>query len=253
MHVAQLHRYPVKGLSPEALRKVELTVDRFFPGDRLFAFENGPSAFDPSAPAYQPKTRFLMLMKNARLAELVSRYDDETQSLSLSHGGVERVRGDVRTHEGRAALEAYLQDFCDGETRGVVRLLEAPDGFRFTDSIRSGFVSILNLASVRDLERRMGAPLDPLRFRANIAVEGWEPWAEEEVVGRRLSVGGAQLRVLKTIDRCPATHVDPATGIRDLDVMAALKAAFGRISCGVYASVKVGGSVALDDVVAVQA
>ena len=88
-----------------------------------------------------------------------------------------------RTRGGQRS-EAYLQGFCEGETRGAVRLLEAPDGFRFTDSIRSGFVSILNLASVRDLERRMGAPIDPLRFRANIAVEGWEPWAEEEMVGR---------------------------------------------------------------------
>ena len=253
MHVAQLHRYPVKGLSPEALKQVELSPGQFFPGDRLFAFENGPSAFDPSAPAYQPKTRFLMLMKNARLAELVSRYDDETHSLSLSHGGVERVRGDVRTPAGRAALEAFLQGFCEGETRGVVRLLEAPNGFRFTDSIRSGFVSILNLASVRDLERRMGAHIDPLRFRANIAVEGWEPWAEEEMVGRRLEIGGAQLRVLKTIDRCPATHVDPATGIRDLDVMDALKSAFGRLTCGIYASVKVGGPVAVEDAVCLQA
>lgn len=251
MHVASLYRYPVKGLSPEPLLKAELTPGAFFPGDRVLAFENGKSSFDPAAPAFQPKTRFLMLMKNARLAELVSRYDDETQSLSLSHGGVEQVRGDVRSTEGRQKLEAFLQDFCAGETRGAVRLLSAPEGFRFTDSIRSGFVSILNLASVRDLERRMGARVDPLRFRANIAVEGWEPWLEEGLVGQRLRIGGAELRVLKTIDRCPATHVDPETGVRDLDVMETLKAAFGRISCGIYARVKLGGSVALRDPVAI--
>ena len=128
----------------------------------------------------------------------------------------------------------------------------APDGFRFTDSIRSGFVSILNLASVRDLERRMGVTIDPLRFRANIAVEGWRPWVEEKMVGQRVRVGGAELRVLKTIDRCPATHVDPVTGVRDLDVMQALQGAFGRISCGIYASVKVGGAVAAHDEVAIQ-
>jgi uncharacterized protein YcbX len=251
MHVASLHRYPVKGLSPEALDKVELAAGSFFPGDRMLAFENGRSSFDPAAPAYQPKTRFLMLMKNARLAELVSRYDDTTRSLSLWHGGVERACGEIGSEEGRRALETFLQEFCKGETRGPVRLLQAPDGFRFTDSIRSGFVSILNMASVRDLERRMGAPVDPLRFRANIAVEGWEPWQEEEMVGKRLVVGGAQLRILKTIDRCPATHVDPVTGFRDLDVMQTLQGAFGRISCGVYAAVKVSGTVALGDVVSV--
>lgn len=253
MHVASLHRYPVKGLSPESLSEAELAPGAFFPGDRIFAFENGPSSFDPAAPAYQPKTRFLMLMKNARLAELVSRFDDETQSLILSHGGVERVRGDVRTLEGRAALERFLQEFCGKETRGPIRLLQAPDGFRFTDSIRSGFVSILNLASVRDLERRLGAPVDPLRFRANVVVDGWQPWVEEEMIGQRLNMGGAELRILKPIDRCLATHVDPVTGFRDLDIMQALQGAFGRISCGVYASVKVGGCVALGDPVSVKA
>ncbi|MDB5543082.1 MAG: hypothetical protein JWO64_231 [Hyphomicrobiales bacterium] len=253
MHVASLHRYPVKGLSPEALDKVELAAGSFFPGDRMLAFENGRSSFDPAAPAYQPKTRFLMLMKNARLAELVSRYDDTTRSLSLWHGGVERACGEIGSEEGRRALETFLQEFCKGETRGPVRLLQAPDGFRFTDSIRSGFVSILNMASVRDLERRMGAPVDPLRFRANIAVEGWEPWQEEEMVGKRLEIGGAQLRILKTIDRCPATHVDPVTGFRDLDVMQTLQGAFGRISCGVYATVKASGTVALGDAVSVGA
>ncbi len=253
MHVASLHRYPVKGLSPEALDKVELAAGSFVPGDRILAFENGRSSFDPAAPAYQPKTRFLMLMKNARLAELVSRYDDETRTLSLWHGGAEQARGDIGSDEGRKALESFLQEFCKGETRGPVRLLQAPDGFRFTDSIRSGFVSILNTASVRDLERRMGAPVDPLRFRANIAVEGWEPWQEEDMVGKRIMIGGAQLRVLKTIDRCPATHVDPVTGFRDLDVMQTLQGAFGRISCGVYASVKIGGAIALGDQVSVEA
>ncbi len=249
MRVTSLHRYPVKGLSPEPLLEVVLVEKAFFPGDRLFALENGPSAFDPSAPAYQPKTRFLMLMKNARLAELVTRFDEASQHLHIARGGVEQVSGDVRTPEGRYAIEYFFERFCAGETRGRVRLLAAPDNFRFTDSIRSGFVSILNLASLRDLEHRLGAPLDPLRFRANIAVDGWEAWQEEGMVGRRLAIGDAELRVLKTIDRCPATHVDLLTGHRDLGIMGALQSAFGRISCGIYLSVKRGGRIAPGDCV----
>jgi hypothetical protein len=193
-----------------------------------------------------------MLMKNARLAEIASRYDDAQHTLVLSHRGVARAQGDVRTPEGRMPLESFLQDFCAGETRGPVRLLQAPDGFRFTDSIRSGFVSILNLASVRAIESRMGGPLDPLRFRANISVEGWDPWSEEGLPGKRIRIGGAVLRVLKTIDRCLATHVDPHTGVRDRDVVGALRDSRGRVTCGIYASVKLGGPIALGDSLEVQ-
>lgn len=249
--IASIHRYPVKGLSPEALDAAALTARAFFPGDRLFALENGPGAFDPAAPAFQPKTRFLMLMKNARLAKLRSRYDDAGGRLRIEEDGDMRVEADVRDPQGRAALEAFFETYCAGETRGRVRFVAAPEGFRFTDSIRSGFVSILNLASVRDLERRIGAPLDPLRFRANLAVEGWEAWREEELVGRDLRIGDAQARVLKTIDRCPATHVDPATGARDLDVMGVLKRDFGRLSCGIYVGVRRDGGVRVGDAISI--
>lgn len=247
MKVTSLHRYPVKGLSPEPLQQAALQTSGFFPGDRMFAFENGPSSFDPTAPAYKPKTRFLMLMKNARLAELSTRFDDDSSILTISHGGTELARGDVRTGEGRAAVESALAEFCRGETKGPVKLLAAPEGFRFTDSIRSGFMSILNLSSVADLESRMGVPVDPIRFRANVAVSGWTPWAEEDLIGRRLKIGPTTLKVLKAIDRCPATHVDPTTGVRDLDVMGTLQSAFGHLHCGIYVSVVEGGTIALGD------
>lgn len=247
MTIAALHRYPVKGLSPEPLARVTLRAGAFFPCDRLFAIENGRSAFDETSPAYQPKTRFLMLMKNARLAQLVSRYDEATHVLSISCSGEEVVRGDLRSETGRGEIERFLSEFCAGEMRGPLRLLRAPEGFRFTDSIRAGFVSLLNLASVRDLKVRLGRPVDPLRFRANIAVEGWDAWHEERLVGRRLGIGDVRLKVLKAIDRCPATHVDPHTGERDLDIMATLRSAFDHLHCGIYASVIAGGDIAIGD------
>ena len=74
--IRSIYRYPVKGLSPEPLPHVALTPGQTVPGDRLYAIENGPSGFDPAAPKYQPKIRFLMLMKNERLATLRTRFDD---------------------------------------------------------------------------------------------------------------------------------------------------------------------------------
>lgn len=251
MRVASIHRYPVKGLSPETLGCVALQAKAFFPGDRIFALENGPSGFDPAAPSYRPKTRFLMLMKNARLAELTSHYDPSTHCLRLQHGGREVAQGDVRTAEGRRTIEAYLEAFCAGETKGPVRLIEAPDGFRFTDSIRSGFVSLLNLASVSALEQRLGVPVDPMRFRANLAIEGLEAWQEDHLIGRTIRVGSAELKILKPIDRCEATHVDPLTGFRDLDLMGGLQSVFSRLTCGIYASVRTSGEVAHGDAVTV--
>ena len=68
-----IYRYPVKGLSPEPLPRTQLAVGATVPCDRLYAIENGPSGFDPAAPAYFPKQRFLMLMRNERLARAAHR------------------------------------------------------------------------------------------------------------------------------------------------------------------------------------
>ena len=87
IHVIALHRYPVKGLSPERLDKVELETSGFFPGDRLYAVENGPSGFNPVAPRHQPKTKYLMLMRDEALARLHTRYDDATATLHIEGGG----------------------------------------------------------------------------------------------------------------------------------------------------------------------
>ncbi|MCD6071365.1 MAG: molybdenum cofactor sulfurase, partial [Microvirga sp.] len=73
IRIASLQRYPVKGLSPESLSSVTLTKGDYFPGDRLFAIENGPAGFEPDNPQHQPKIKFLMLMRNESLARLRTR------------------------------------------------------------------------------------------------------------------------------------------------------------------------------------
>ena len=247
IRIASLQRYPVKGLSPEGLSSVALIKGDYFPGDRLFAIENGPAGFDPENPQHQPKIKFLMLMRNESLARLKTRYLDSITTLFIEQGGREVARGDLSTREGRLAIEAYLRHFMPKELRGPPKVLAAPDGFRFTDS-RRGFVSLINLASVRELENVVGAPVDPLRFRGNIHVEGLAPWAEFDLVGQILTApSGLRLKVTKRIERCAATNVDPDTGIRDLEIPKSLMRAYGHFDCGIYAEVLDGGGIETGD------
>src|SRR4051795_10202219 len=99
-----IYRYPVKGLSPERLSKVRLEPGPPLPADRKFAIENGPSGFDPAAPAYFPKARFLMLMRNERLATLDTRYEDATNRLIIRQQDRELARGELSTRQGRLAI-----------------------------------------------------------------------------------------------------------------------------------------------------
>src|SRR6516165_7180379 len=103
-----LYRYPVKGLSPEPLRHVPVGIGQTFPADRRYAIENGPSGFDPRAPAWLPKSHFLMLMRNERLAGLQTHFEDRTNLLTIRKGGHVAAHGNLETPEGRSAIEQYF-------------------------------------------------------------------------------------------------------------------------------------------------
>lgn len=243
--VRDIHRYPVKGLSPEALARVALAPGEGLPGDRRFALHVAADPFDPSAPTWLPKTDFLALMRNERLAKLRTRWDEATGVLTVERDGKTVVRGDLGAPAGRTVIEQFFAAFMGAEIRRTPRLVEAP-GHMFSD-VAAKLVSIVGLASVRDLERVTRARVDPLRFRANFHVDGLAPWEEFSWVGREIRLGTATLRVVKRIVRCAATSVNPQTGARDINVPLALQEGFRHVECGVYAEVLTQGAVAVGD------
>ena len=245
--IQSIYRYPVKGLSPERLPHVVLQPGLTLPADRLYAIENGPSGFDPAAPAYFPKQRFLMLMRNERLAALDTHYDDASHTLSVRQNGKDAARGDLRTPEGRAAVEQFFAGYCADELRGPPKILHA-DGHSFSD-VAAKVVSIINLASVAAVENAVGVPVDPLRFRGNVYVSGWPAWHEFDLLDKMIAIGPVRLKVTKRIVRCAATNVEPGTGIRDLEIPKTLMAAFDHMDCGVYAQVITAGKIAAGDTI----
>ncbi|GAA3847706.1 MOSC domain-containing protein [[Pseudomonas] carboxydohydrogena] len=240
-----LYRYPVKGLSPEPLAGAALAAGQTVPGDRRYAIANGPLDFDPAHPRHFPKIRFLMLMRDERLAALRTCFDDTSSTLRIAFNNAEVARGDLSTATGRTAVEDFFAANFTKELKGPPKILEAP-GHSFSD-VAAKVVSIVNLASVSQIEDAVGQPVDPLRFRANLYVRGWPAWHELELMGREMRIGGVRLRVTRNIVRCAATNVDPVTTERDMNIPKTLMDRFGHAHCGVYAEVIAGGEIAPGD------
>jgi uncharacterized protein YcbX len=245
--IESIYRYPVKGLSPQPLGRTRLSPGATLPADRLYAIENGPTGFDPANPAYFPKQRFLMLMRNERLAALATDYDEASHTLTIRWEGREAARGDLRTKAGRLAIEAFFRHFMPKELRGPPKVLYG-DGHSFSD-VAKKVVSIINLTSVAALEKAVGAPVQHWRFRANLYVSGWPAWHEFDLLDREIAIGPARLKIIKRIVRCTATDVDPETGVRDRSIPKTLQQNFGHGDCGVYAEVIAGGDIAIGDTV----
>lgn len=245
--IQSIYRYPVKGLSPQPLAGAVLAAGETVPADRLYAIENGPIGFDPDKPAYFPKRRFLMLMRNERLASLRTDFDEASHTLTIEAEGREVARESLRTVEGRAAIERFFARYCAEDLRGPPRVLQGR-GHSFSD-VAQKVISIINLASVADVETVAGAAVNPLRFRGNVYVTGWPAWHEFDLLGREIAIGMARLKVVKRIQRCAATDVDPDTGIRDLTIPKTLQQNLGHSDCGVYAEVVAGGAIAVGNAV----
>ena len=72
------------------------------------------------------------------------------------------------------------------------------DGHQFTDvSVHSialmRSISLINLATVRDLSIRLGTQLDPIRFRGNLLFDGATAWSELDWMGREVQIGDVVL------------------------------------------------------------
>ncbi|MCB9959149.1 MAG: MOSC domain-containing protein [Rhodospirillaceae bacterium] len=243
--VAHIHRYPIKGMSRQALERVDLAPGAGLPEDRRFAIAHGASEVDPVNPTWKSKRHFLTLMAHQRLATLGTAYDADTGTVVITRDGKPVARGQISTPLGKDLINQFLAAYLKEESLGMPRLVEAP-GVAFTD-VPDPYVSIINLATVRDIERVTRQPVDPVRFRGNLLIEGAAAWAEQEWVGRTFTVGGVKLHVAEPIGRCAATMVNPATAQRDINMLKVLLSGFGHTKCGIYTTVMEPGTIAVGD------
>ena len=249
MRIEYLYRFPVKGLSAEAIEAAEVQEGQAIPWDRAFALAQGDAGFDPAAPAWLPKDNFMCLKRNARIALLRSMFDPRSGLLAIRAPDGSAVMENALSETGRARIGTFLAGYLGEEARGGTQFHHVP-GHVFGDQ-RQPVVSLINLASWRDFESRVGARRHRRRFRANVWFSGAPAWAEFDWVGKTLQLGGAVLRVTKRTSRCPATEVNPETAERDADPVAELRALYGHVDLGIHAEVIEAGKFAVGDAIEV--
>lgn len=241
-----IYRYPVKGLSPEPLDEARLNVGKVIAHDREWAIEAGTGRFEAADPRHYPKINFLMLMRDEALAGLTTRYQAETQELTIEKDGKQILSLCLAEADQRAQAEEYFSQFMPEGNESMPRIVKA-EGFSFSD-LNDQVISVINLASLRAMEEAAGVKVHPLRFRANLYLEGLEPWAEMDWVEQKLECSsGACLTGVKITRRCPAINVNPVSAERDVDLNRVLMDAFGHPNCGIYMQVNKAGNIAVGD------
>ncbi len=241
--VSQLWRYPVKSHGRERLEHVTLTTGQTFPWDRTWAVAHDRSDADGSE--WVRCGHFSIGTKAPRLAGIEARLDEATGLVHLSHPDLPDLSFDPDS-EGEKLVAWTTALVPENRARPARVIRGAQRGFTDTDFPS---VSIMNVASHRAVQGRLGRALEPERWRGNIWIDGPPAWEEFDWIGRTLRIGAARLAVRERILRCQHTAASPRTGRRDTDTLGLLTDEWGHQDFGIYAEVVGGGRVALGDAV----
>ena len=249
----KITRYPIKGLSGENIEKISLEKNQVLPGDREFAFARSHVLFDEKNPVYLRKTNFLALVQDEKLAELKTTYDNKLKRLIVKIKE-ETVLDEILDNETNFhKVELFFQRHLDLGEKNKPKLVQGKKNENNKDlkhsfsDLPDKVVSIINLNTVYDLEKKINKKIDPSRFRANLLIDECEPWKEFDWIGKNLKIGETILGVFRRTQRCAATNVNPENAIRDVNIPYEIKKHFGHLDLGVYAKVKKTGIISVND------
>lgn len=242
MKLESLVRFPIKGLGPDMLRSAQVESGGAIRFDREYAIAHGSTDFDPAMPTYLAKHHFLMLMRNPPLASLKTSFQEAERRVRIIFPDGAEIDAQLDDAEDRERVEAALSEFIGEKSRGGPPRIVSARNHRFFD-VPQNYLSLINLASISDLEKTIAADLDPIRFRANMYISGLPAWEEATYVGREFICGAVRLRVAKSISRCAATSVNPNTAEVDVNVPLSLRKHYGTLHMGLYLEVVDGGQL----------
>ncbi|PTX54544.1 hypothetical protein C8N43_3360 [Litoreibacter ponti] len=240
--LAHIWRHPIKSHGREALDRVTLEQGRTMPFDRTWAVAHEGARIDGTE--WAPCANFSRGAKAPLLMAIHCSLDETTEMLTLSHPD----RDPVTLHPERdeAQLIDWVRPLIPKDRAQSARVVRV-DGRGMTDSPFPS-ISIANLASHKAVEEQLGQSLQFERWRANLWLDGLEPWEEARWLGKTVRIGGAAFKIEEQITRCLATTANTTTGLRDADTLGALKA-FGHQEFGLYGVVTQAGDLAIGDAV----
>lgn len=246
-HLALIRRHPIKSVGGEGLERVRLAPARRMPGDREWAVLNeaGERHAGTGAPDHWlPKSCFLRGAAAPGLQAVKGGWQDDR--LHLRHPDRPDLIADPET-EGAAVVD-WLRPLWPADKPTPTRLVR---GAGIWTDVKWPWVSILSLDSLAALEADAGRAFGTDRWRGNLWVQGWAPWAERDLIGQVIQIGAIELRVTDNIGRCSATNADTTTGREDGDTPALLDRLYGHSDFGIYAEVVTGGTITLGNKVTV--
>jgi uncharacterized protein YcbX len=243
--LAHIIRHPIKSVGYEEIERAPLGKGRALAFDRHWAISHECAKFadnpDGKPTEWAAKVNFLRGVAGHELMAVQARMSGDQLTLIHPQAGTITLNPD----QDEAALIAWIATLWPSDKPAPARVVSLQNQ-AFGDW-PDPFLAIIGTASNAELAARMDHDLSIHRWRANLWLDGLKPFAEFDLIGKRIRIGTAVLQINQRITRCKATTVNPATGIADADTLRALRDLYGHQDFGVYATVVQSGDIARGD------
>jgi len=236
--ISSIYFSPVKSLSFVKIKSCEIKKDLGILNDRKFVFsriiDSKKAQLIEKNPSDRKLENFLSLKNSPFLNKYNFIYKDNKLTLTL--GGKELISITADNLDQRSILINKLVELESSLMKPIFLLQN--NEFPFYDTSHSNkifnSISLINLKSIQDLEKKINEKVEFQRFRGNFYIDGMEAWKERKWIGKTIKINNVLFKVEKNIPRCVAINLRPETDDHELNLLQSLKKNYSHYDMGIY-------------------
>ena len=253
--ISSIHYCPVKSVSFQSIQSCEITKNLGMANDRIFAFSRIIDLEKAKVIEKNPNDRKLNNFLTLKNSPFLNKYNFiyESGKLTLTQDNKDLISISVDDQNERLLLTNKLMELESSLIKPIF-LLKNTD-FPFFDTSHSSNVfnsmSLINLNSIKDFEKKINEKIEIQRFRANFYVDGIEPLEERNWIGKIIKINNISFKVEKNIPRCVAINLQPKTDDSSINLLQSLKKTYNNFDMGIYLTALEDGKIKLGNKVEV--
>jgi hypothetical protein len=253
--ISSINYCPVKSVSFQTIDKCEIKKDIGIIGDRIFAFAKDidldkAQLFEKSPEERKGKWNKVLTLKNS---PVLNKYNFlyKENSLTLTFKDKEVLTIDINELSERQLLSNKIIELENSLKEPIILIKN--EEFPFFDTSISNkvnfinSVSLINIQSINDFQKKINEKIEISRFRGNICIDEIKPWEERDWIGKTIKINNISFKVEKNIPRCVAINLKPSTDDNSLNLLQSLKKTYNHFEMGIYLTALDDGEINLGD------
>ena len=255
INISSIHYCPVKSVSFQNIDKCKIDKNIGIKGDRIFAFSQNldleqSKLFENNPEERKGKWNKILTLKNTPVLNKYNFLYQENE-LTLTKNEKEIITINVNDEGEKTKLIKKLIEL-ESSLKQDIKLMKNEEHPFYDTSIsnKSEFknsISLLNVNSIKDFEKKTDKKIETSIFRGNLVFDGVEPWEERNWIGKILKINNISFKIEKNIPRCVAINLKPKSDDNSINLLNFLKKTYNHFEMGIYLTPLENGEINLLD------